>query len=53
MLLCSKWEVQNQRGDQVLYFDKLSHKQEIFLQSGTEFGTRTGALAGTRTGTRT
>jgi hypothetical protein len=34
MLQGSKREVQNQKGDQVLYFDKLSHKREIFLQPG-------------------
>jgi hypothetical protein len=34
-LLDSKREVQNERGDQALYFDKLSQKQEILMKSGS------------------
>jgi hypothetical protein len=35
VLLDSKQEVQNERGDEALFFNKINGKQQIFLQSGT------------------
>jgi hypothetical protein len=37
VLLDSKREVQNDRGDHALFFNKISGKRQIFLQSGTCF----------------